>query len=67
MSEFINDAQRDNYIVALLEEKSFSERNANTDHVKEIDVELARIGHKAAPKAKRAEKRPADKSNAETR
>ena len=59
MSEFTSDEQRNSYISALLEEKSFSEFNGNTDHVKEVDAELSRVGYKPAPKAKTAEKRPA--------
>ena len=66
-SEFISDQQRKDYIDALITERGYAETRNEPSAIKQIDAELHRVGHKTESKAKKAEKRPAAKPDAETR
>ena len=50
------------YIAALLEERRGYERAGDDAAVAGVDAELERVGHKAKAPAKRAERRPAAKT-----
>lgn len=54
----MTDAEKAEYIKALLDERRGCERRGLTDRVKDIDAELRKAGHEAATPAKRAESRP---------
>lgn len=53
----MTDQQHKAYITALLNERAGYERMGQTERVKAVDAELARVGHKAAAPAQRATKR----------
>ena len=54
-------------IESLLRELAKYEAAGNEDNVRGVKNELARLGHKAAAPAKRAETRPASKTEKESR
>lgn len=47
------------YIAALLREREGLVAREDEEAVAAVDAELRRVGHRASPPAKRAEKRPA--------
>lgn len=61
----MTDEQTQDYISGLLREKRGYEVKGDADGVKAVQAELERVGYKAAPPAKRAQKRVTAK--AETR
>ena len=67
MSEFVNDQIRQSYIDALIRERDGYRASGNKADEAEVTKELQRIGAEAAPKAKKAETRPAKSPSKETR
>lgn len=57
------DERRRSIIAALLRERRAYEIHGDKGGVKAVDAELRRLGHEAAPPAKRAERRPAPKAS----
>ena len=55
----MTDEMREARIRALVEERAGYVVRGLDDRVAEVDAALRALGHGAAPKAKRAEKRPA--------
>lgn len=53
----MTDEQTRDYIIGLLREKQGYEAKGDADGVRAVEAELARVGHEAAPPAKRAVKR----------
>lgn len=67
MSEFVNDQIRQSYVDALIRERDGYKASGNKADEAEVTKELQRIGAEAAPKAKKAETRPAKSPSKETR
>ena len=53
----MNEQARKDNIVALIEERRGWQIKGRADRVADVDAELRRLGHEAAPPVRRAERR----------